>query len=55
MKILLSWIDLDTDMLKGKKEGEYSGPTLETVQQNEYDNLHLFASSESTKRIRSIP
>jgi DNA-binding NtrC family response regulator len=46
MKILFSWIDLNTDMNKDKKTGEYGGPTLETIRQESFDHLYLFADSE---------
>lgn len=47
MRILLSWIDLKTDMSKLKK-GEYSGPTLEALRQDPYDKALLFASNQET-------
>ena len=53
MKILLSWIDLNTDMEENKKTGEFGGPTLETIKQEEFDLLYLFASSEETFDIAS--
>jgi DNA-binding NtrC family response regulator len=46
MKILLSWIDLHTDMEMDEKTGEYSGPTVETVRLEEFDRLYVLANSK---------
>lgn len=48
MKILLSWIDLNADMIKLKNSKGYTGPTIEAVRQDTYDKLYLFANSEVT-------
>jgi DNA-binding NtrC family response regulator len=48
VRILLSWIDLNTDMKKENKSGLYGGPTLETISQDPYDKAFLFACNKET-------
>ena len=44
MRLLFSWIAMKEDLVKNKKTGKLSGPTLQIMTSEKFDVLHLFSS-----------
>ena len=49
MRILFSWIAFKEDLVKSKKTGIISGPTLQLLFSEKFDVLHLFSSDKETQ------
>ena len=48
MRVLFSWIAMKEDLVKGKKTGIISGPTLQLLFSEKFDVLHLFSSDKKS-------
>ena len=48
MRILFSWIAMKEDLVKSKKTGKISGPTLQLLFNENFDVLHLFSSDKKS-------
>ena len=49
MRVLFSWIAMKEDLVKSRKTGMISGPTLQLLFSEKFDVLHLFSSDKETQ------
>jgi len=48
MKVLFSWIAMKEDLVKSRKTGMISGPTLQLLYDKDFDVLHLLSSDKKS-------
>ena len=48
MRVLFSWIAMKEDLVKSRKTGMISGPTLQLLFDKDFDVLHLFSSDKKS-------